>query len=286
MRLSTLPQPFICTSVVDGGIEGTIRTIKTAEYEGATAFEVHLPLLDFPTAEELGRLADATAYPIYGTCRRAPFYELLGRDEPAQLTDVDRTDQLVTAVDAGLDGIDMELDTFDCQPGPESFSEEAIAAHAADPDAEPAEISDDPEAIAAQGDVIDRVHEAGGEVLLSAHTYTHLEPAETVAIAERMTERGADLCKIVGVDRSLAEGIETLQAHLRLNDADTAPYALMAIGEPSRIIRPLAPMFGSAWVFAQPELRAGGFHSWPLVENAREVLRRVDWRTVHTPHEE
>jgi hypothetical protein len=31
-------------------------------------------------------------------------------------------------------------------------------------------------------------------------------------------------------------------------------------------------MFGSAWVFAQPELVPGGFHSWPLVENVREIL--------------
>jgi len=151
----------------------------------------------------------------------------------------------VAAVEAGLDGIDMELDSFDCQPAPEPFSEDAITAHTADPEAEPAKISDDPETIAAQTDVIDRVHEAGGEVLLSTHTYTHLAPAETVAIAERMTERGADLCKIVEVDRSLAEGNETLQSHLRLNDADVGPYALMAIGKPSRIVRPLAPIFGS-----------------------------------------
>jgi hypothetical protein len=99
-----------------------------------------------------------------------------------------------------------------------------------------------------------------------------------------MTDRGADLCKIVGVDQTLTEGLETLEAHLRLNEADTAPYALMTIGDPGRIVRPISPMFGSAWVFAQPELVPGGFHSWPLVENAREILRRVDWRTVHTPH--
>ncbi len=286
MRLSALPRPFICTSVVEEGLERTIRTIKTAEYQGATAFEIHLPLLDYPGEAELERLATATAFPIYATCRRGTFYELLGAENVVHLSDDERTDRLVAAVEAGLDGIDVELDTFDATPGPDSFTEEAIAAYASDPDAEPAEISDDPAAIDAQRDVVERVHAAGGDVILSAHTYTHLTPPETIAIAERMTDRGADLCKIVGVDRTLEEGLETLEAHLALNRADVAPYALMAIGDVSRIVRPLAPMFGSAWVFAQPELVPGGFHSWPLVENAREVLRRIDWRTVHTPHEE
>ena len=285
MRPASLSQPFICTSVVEEDIESTIRTIKAAEYQGATAFEVHLPLLDFPTAEELQQLADATAYPIYATCRRDAFYKLLGTKDVVTLSEQKRTDRLVAAVEAGLAGIDMELDTFDRQPGPDSFTEEAIEAYADDPDVGPAEITDDSEAIEAQIDVVERVHEAGGDVIMSAHTYTHLTPAETVAIAERMTDRGADLCKIVGVDRTLEEGLETLEAHLHLNEADTAPYGLMAIGEPGRIVRPIAPMFGSAWVFAQPELVPGGFHSWPLIENAHEILRRVDWRTVHTPHD-
>jgi hypothetical protein len=189
-------------------------------------------------------------------------------------------------VAAGVDGVDFELDTFDPTGGPDAFTDAAIADHAADPDAQPAEITDDEAAVARQRAAIDRVHDAGGEVILSAHTYTHLAPAEAVAIAERATDRGADLSKIVGVDRDMDEAVETLRAHLRLNEADVVPYALMAIGDPSRIVRPLAPMFGSAWVFAQPDLTPGGFHSWPLVENAREVLRRVDWRTAHDPHHE
>lgn len=284
MRLSSVPRPFICTSIVDEGIERTIRTMKTAEYQGAGAFEVHLPLLGFPADDDIGRLAAATSCPIYATCRRGSFYELLGAGTDVTLSDTERTDAMVAAVEAGLDGIDMELDTFDRQPGPESYSAAAIEAYAEEPTAGPAEVTDHPEAIEAQSGVVDRVHDAGGEVVLSAHTYTHIGPEMAVDIADRMTDRGADLCKIVGVDRTLQDGLETLEAHLQLNGAEVAPYALMAIGEPSRIIRPIAPMFGSAWLFAQPELVPGGFHSWPLVENAREILRRVDWRTVHSPH--
>jgi 3-dehydroquinate dehydratase len=183
-----------------------------------------------------------------------------------------------------LAGIDIELDTFDRTPGPSSFTEEAIDEYASDPETGLAEVTDDPDAVREQERLVDRVHDVGGDLVFSAHTYKHLDPETAVAVAERMTARGGDFCKVVGVDRTLAEGLETLQAHLSLNQSDCAPYALMAIGDPSRIIRPISPMFGSAWVFAQPELIAGGFHSWPLVENAREILRRVDWESVHRPH--
>ncbi|MFB6295842.1 MAG: type I 3-dehydroquinate dehydratase [Halobacteriales archaeon] len=281
MHLSDLERPFVCTSLADETVEEAVRTIKTAEYDGARAFEVHLPLLDYPEGEPADRLTSTTPVPLYATIRRGTFYDLLGADAPVEMDDTERVERLVGAVEAGFDGVDVEMDTFDPQPGPEEFTAEAIQAYADDPETEPAEITDDDGAVEQQRAAIESVHEAGGEVIMSAHTYTHLTPAETVAIAERATERGADFVKIVGVDRTMDEALETLEAHLRLNEADVVPYALMAIGDASRLVRPIAPMFGSAWVFAQPELTPGGFHSWPLVENAREVLRRIDWRSAH-----
>lgn len=284
MHLSELERPFIVASLTARSVDEAIATIKRAEYDGARAFEVHLPLLDASDADAIETLTDATAAPIYATCRRARFYELLGADATPELSDAERVEALVEAVEAGVDGVDFELDTFDPTAGPEAYTEDAIAAYADAPDASPAEITDDAAAVERQRAAVDRVHEAGGEVVLSAHTYTHLDPAQAVAVAKRATERGADFVKIVGVDRDMDEALETLRAHLRLNEADVVPYTLMAIGDPSRIVRPIAPMFGSAWVFAQTELTPGGFHSWPLVDNAREVLRRVDWRSAHDPH--
>lgn len=285
VRLTDLQRPFIVTSVASDDFEETVATIKRAEYAGAKAFEIHLPFLSFPDPERLAELTTVTAAPMYATCRRGRFYDLLGIDRSAELTDERRTEALIEAVEAGFDGVDFELDTFDPTDGPEVYTQEGIAAYAGDPDNPPAQLTYDEAAVARQQQVVDRVHDAGGEVVLSAHTYTHLDPAEAVEIAERVTARGGDFAKIVGVDRDMDEALETLRAHLRLNEADVVPYALMAIGEPSRIVRPIAPMFGSAWVFAQPELTPGGFHSWPLVENAREILRRVDWRTAYDPHD-
>ena len=284
MRLSDLERPFICTSLVDHSVEATIASIKRAEYEGARAFEVHLPLLDFPDAETIAEITGATTAPMYATCRRRTFYKLLGAEGSVELTEADRTERLLTALDAGFDGVDIELDTFDSTGGPREFTPKAIREYADNPDTQMAQVSDDSKAIERQNEFIKAVHERDADVMLSAHTYCHLEPFDAVAIAERMTDRGADFCKIVGVDRDMDDALDTIDGHFHLNEAETAPYSLMAIGDPSRIVRPISPMLGSAWVFAQTDIRPNGFHSWPLVENAREILRRVDWRSAHDPH--
>jgi len=284
MGLSDLERPFITTSVAASSLEGTVATIKQAENAGARAFEIHLPLLGFPDADTLSELTDVTAAPMYATCRRDDFYELLGDGITVERTDSERIDALVDAVATGFDGVDFELDTFDPTPGPREYTTDAIAEYAAAPGTDLAELADSEDAVRKQRKAVDRVHGAGGEVILSAHTYNHLDPADAVAVARRATERGGDFVKIVGVDRDIEEALETLETHLRLNEADIVPYALMAIGDSSRITRPLSPMFGSAWVFTQPSFTPGGFHSWPLVEDAREILRRVDWRTAYDPH--
>lgn len=284
MSLSSLKRPFICTSLTETTIEESISAMKTAENAGARAFEIHLPLLNFPGQDDLLRLTSATGGTVYATCRREGFYELLGAKQTTSMSDDKRVAKLLDAVEAGIKGIDIELDTFSPTGGPEEFTSAAITKYADKEDPPACEVTDDEKAIERQQSVIESVHERGGEVILSSHTYTHLDENDCVGIATRMTERGADFGKIVGVDRSMDEALDTLTAHLRLNEADVLPYALMAIGTTSRITRPLSPMFGSAWVFAQPNFTPGGFHSWPLVEDAREILRRIDWRTAYDPH--
>lgn len=72
--------------------------LKTGKYQGARAFEVHLPLLEFPDGAALGRITNATSRPIYAACRRDAFYELLGADDVVDMDDGERIERLVAAV--------------------------------------------------------------------------------------------------------------------------------------------------------------------------------------------
>jgi len=191
MRLSELERPFICTSLADHTVKETIASIRRAEYEGARAFEVHLPLVDFPDRETVAELTGATAAPIYATCRRGTFYELLGAEGAVDLPESERTDVLLEAIKAGFNGVDVELDTFGPTVEPAEFSTDGIRNYASDPDATVAQVSDDQDAIERQRAFVNAVHDRDADVMFSAHTYRHLEPADAVAIVERMTDRGA-----------------------------------------------------------------------------------------------
>lgn len=286
-RLSALESPFICCTVIDRSLEEAIRTIRLGALEGADAFEIHLPLLGYPPADELARVFDATTRPVYATSRRASFYPLVGLPESEVETirrsDEDRIDELVDAVAAGAAGIDMELDSFDPQPGLD-FDGQRLLDHAVSEDATPAELTTDAEAIQRQEQVVDHVHELGGEVLFSCHPLKHLTPDEALEIAERMVDRGADLAKLVGVDPSFYHVLDTLEANLDLNRTLSIPFNMMSMGGPTRVGRLMYPFFGSDWIFCQVTHYPNGFEAWPLVEHAREVFRRVDWEPAREAH--
>lgn len=61
MRLSDLERPFVCTSLTESTVEETVRALKTADYVGSRALEVHLPLLGLPNREGMGVLEDGDA---------------------------------------------------------------------------------------------------------------------------------------------------------------------------------------------------------------------------------
>jgi len=284
--LSDLDRPFICCSVAEKGVDEAIRTIRLAALEGAHAFEVHLPMLGYPDRAELARLFESTTRPVYATCRRASFYGLLGLDEsaldPIRRTDEERVDELLAAVNAGAAGVDVELDTFDPTPAPEGPT--ATLARSDDEGIEPAEFTRDDRAVVRQQETVEAVHDQGAEVVLSCHPMVHISPEAAVDIGRTMEARGADLAKIVGVDRSLYDALDTFKANLRMDEAVDVPFNMMSMGDATRAARLAYPFFGSSWVFCQLTQTPGGFEAWPLVENAREVFRRTDWEPAWAAH--
>lgn len=275
-RIADVDAPFVWCPIVERDPAAVRATMRAAVLEGAAAFEIHLPMLDYPDAAALADLADATTRPVIATCRRAEFYTLVGYPaedlDAIRRSDEGRVEALTDAVRAGFDGADFELDTF----GEGTVPPDDVGGIEARLAREAEEVTLDPEAVARQERAVEAIQDLGGEVLLSCHPGCHLAPEEAAAIAGLMADRGADLAKIVGVDESLAEVLDTLEANLRLRDALEIPFTMMSMGPPSRVGRPFYPFFGSSWVYCQVEHRPGGFEAWPTVENAREILRRVD----------
>lgn len=262
--------------------------MKHAEFDGADSFIVNL-MGDgeyglekrFLNEDDLGTLFGSTALPSM-----ACYYRWKYTGEPTAETDEERMEILRTAVRAGAKAVDFVGDTFDPVPGPSEFSKEATA-YSLDPESPPREVTTDPDAVERQKAEIEAIHDLGGEVQLTAHTRVHLSPEEAVEIGTAFEERGADMVKIVGVDTSRADLLDTLAATVDLDRELDVPFVMMSHGEHGVLGRYMSPFLGSMLCFTQQSYPPGGFYLQPLTRNVKAVFDSVKNATpVHEPEEE
>ncbi len=278
MGFRTIPQPYICCVLLDDTAPtGVIRTMKLAEYEGADAFDLELQGLDpeYRTSQALKSVFDCATKPIFTVYRR---YTLQGASFVANASDEDaRMRAQLDLIDLGSIGFDMELDTFDPQQKQHRWTDEGRR-HAYDRSSAPGEISTDPRAIERQMRLIDETHRRGGEVMASAHTMTRLTPEGALEIGRLAEERGADVVKIVGFCADYDDVLAALAASVLLKRELRIPFVVMAHGEYGKLVRPLAPLFGSMLVFARQDYKVGSFLDQPPVRAMRAMLDNVDFR--------
>lgn len=278
MRLCAIPRPFVVCVIYGDDVAGAVRTVERGERDGADAFELNLPRLGYPPAADLAPIFHATSRPIFTSCRRAPFTDVYGpgAHRPRAMLEDERMQMQVDAVAVGGAGIDMELDTFDPHPAPSPAGPEIIErARRGEP---PAEITERQDAVARQRTLIDRVHAAGGEVVMSCHAASTLTADDAARIGRLMQSRGADLAKIVSVAVDERDAVDLLRAHAEMRAAVSIPFTLMAVGDSARAARFVAPLYGSAWAFGQVDQPAGGFGLMPRVRDLRAVFNAVGRR--------
>jgi hypothetical protein len=276
VKLTELPRPFLCCVLLDDrSPDELIRTIRLAEAEGAHAFELDLQVLppEARTPQALAPVFASTARPVFTVYRRfdpsAPEPHRLAPD------DDERIAAQVELVGHGSAGLDLELDSFDPQPGPWFGSDEGLR-YSYDRGSPPREVSTNPEADRRQREVVDEVHRLGGEVILSTHALTRLPVEEAVRIGRLAQERGADIVKIVRLCTSYEDVAETLAATVALRSELAIPFVMMGMGEYGKLTRPLAPLLGSLLVFCRQTYSPGSFLDQPLIRSARAVLENVD----------
>lgn len=259
--------------------------MKHAEFDGADSFIVNL-MGDgefglekrFLNEDDLGTLFGSTAAPSM-----ACYYRWMYTGEHVEETDAERMEILRTAVRAGAKAVDIVGDTFDPVPGPPEFSEEATE-YSLDPDSPPREITTDPDAIERQRAEIEAIHDLGGEVQLTAHTRVHLSPEAAVEIGKAFEARGADMVKIVGVDTSWDDLLDTLAATVELDRELDVPFVMLSHGEHGVLGRYMSPFLGSMLCFTQQSYPPGGFYLQPLTRNVKAVFDSVKNVTpVHEP---
>ncbi|MDY5940433.1 MAG: type I 3-dehydroquinate dehydratase [Eubacteriales bacterium] len=247
-RFTEAGSPIVIGVVKEPTAEDAIRYIQRSEAMGVNAFDLHLSLLVGENGEipAIRRICGESHSPVlavhYNYAPGAPSGRLHDTEEQ-------RFEKMACAVEqGGASGIDLPAYFF-CSDSRASLS-------GADPERypfakkSPREVVLEPSAIEKQKYAIDRIHRAGGEVLMSCHTGVYLDTQELVSLALLMAERNPDLIKLVIPVESREQVAQSFMSMLALQKAVPIKVHLHCAGKLGRITRYCSPYFGAAAVFA------------------------------------
>ena len=246
VKFSESGKPIIIGVVKEPTADAAISTIKNCEKEGATAFDLHVSLLEGKEREpeSLARIFTECDSPIL-----AVHYNNLPKGITQKNTSEERMAELVRAVQVGAAGIDMQGYTFCKEPratlvGKDEKKYPFVTAN-------PKEVVLDDAVITRQRQIIDRVHALGGEVLMSTHTGVYLNTEQIVSLALEMEKRGPDIVKLVTPVNTKEEVLVALKSVMELKaNLKNAKFQYHCSGRLGRITRYIAPYFGASIVFA------------------------------------
>ena len=195
-----------------------ICAILDARYNGAEAFGIQLESLEreYRTEEVLKK--------IFSYCGGKPIYITSYRGAQSKgMTDEECVELLLLGLRAGATLCDVIGDLYHPEPDQMTF---------------------DPEAVEKQKALIHRIHEMGGEALMSSHLSEFFDEERVMTYAYAQQERGVDIVKIV--NKSDSEDEET--AHIcvirRMKKELTCPFLYLSGGTHSRLLRQIGPSLG------------------------------------------
>lgn len=267
------PSPMIVGVIRQRTPREAIAEIKNGETRGARGFDLHLDALDeeFRNVESIKTIVDSTDKPILALNYNNGYYKYLGMSEE------ERTDLLMMAVDAGVSAVDMQgysfdLDAkagfvdFDHVPSGLEFVKEKM----------PKEVALKPEILEKQKKFVDECHAKGAEVLISMHFGVHLSFEQLKALATYAHDvKGADIVKMVTPCESEEQLAECISSTILLNKELSFPFSYHANGKKGYKSRMICPMLGSHIMFCNVDYGYSSNMEQLHLESMTEAYRRM-----------
>lgn len=132
----------------------------------------------------------------------------------------------------------------------------------------PKEIVTDNAVISKQCELIERVHSAGAEVLLSCHPGIPMTCEQVVELALFLEQRNPDIIKIVTVANNDSDLLESIKTMMTLKKELKTPVSYHASGAAGMLSRILNPILGGQIAFCVDRY------------NAASVMEQIDLRTA------
>lgn len=140
----------------------------------------------------------------------------------------------------------------------------------------PEELTDDPEAIKRQTELIDTLHNKGAEVLMSSHIFKFTPAERVLEVALEQKRRGADVIKIVTSADNMEQQIENLRITNLLKEKLGAPFLYLSNGV-SSIHRRLGMKLGCCMCLCVYEHDALSTAAQPLLRNIKTIRDDLDF---------
>jgi len=233
MKLSAIAAPAVAGCVRERTVKAAIAEVKNCYYSGADMIDLHMSCLEDSSVEALKKIIAASPLPVL-----ALNYDQYYDWSRIHLTEEERIDSFMRAIEAGAAGIDMQGYTFHI-PSRSAFCGEDKYSFTKDG---PKEVVTDPAIIEKQCALIEQVHSMGAQVLLSCHPGVPMNAQQVVELAQFLEKRNPDIIKIVTRAKTQEDCDEAVRAMTLLKKALHTPIAYHANGKagiPSRILNPL-----------------------------------------------
>lgn len=243
-------KPLLTAMLQSSSLETLSRRIKLSLEQGAEAFGIQTEslLLEDQTPEIYRQLFDQMGdKPIYVT-----HYRMGG---VRKKTDEQIARELVLLAKTGATLCDVMGDLF-C-PHPE-------------------EMTDDPDAIEKQMALIKELHEAGAEVIMSAHIRKFLPAERVLEMALEQQRRGADIVKIVVAAENMAQQMENLRIATLLKETLQVPYLFLCVGE-CGILRRIGGVLGCCMYLCVCERDKESPGVQPLLRQLKPIRDNMEW---------
>ena len=196
-----------------------IAAIESGLKQGADAFGWQLECLN---ADQINQ---KTLENVFSAGCGMPFYVTnykwaSGGDKPEE----QYFDELLLALKCGATLIDMPGDSF--SPAPD-------------------QLTYDQQAIRKQIEFSQKVHDLGGELLISSHVPDFRSEDYVLGMAFERKRRGADIAKIVTFSHDDEQLTDNLKTTVRLRETLGIPFLFLSGGEKCRLHRLAGPLLGA-----------------------------------------
>lgn len=196
-----------------------IAAIESGLKQGADAFGWQLECLN---ADQINQ---KTLENVFSAGCGMPFYVTnykwaSGDDKPEE----QYFDELLLALKCGATLIDMPGDSFSSAPDQLTYDQQAIRK---------------------QIEFSQKVHDLGGELLISSHVPDFRSEDYVLGMAFEQKRRGADIAKIVTFSHDDEQLTDNLKTTVRLRETLGIPFLFLSGGEKCRLHRLAGPLLGA-----------------------------------------